>query len=76
MKDRKETEAAITINGIRLSFTQSWTVRVAIADFLMALADPNAMGDDEHGRAMVRGYRARAEEVQKLIFGNLGSEPE
>jgi hypothetical protein len=64
-------EAEIIINGHKLTFGQSMTVRVAIANMLMEFADPNALGEDEHGRAMTQGYRARASEVQDFIFKNL-----
>jgi len=65
-------EAVIVINGFVLSMPQSMALRVAVCGMLADMQDPLAMGDDEHGRFMVKAYRARLSEVQDLIFKNLG----
>lgn len=59
------SEAQITINGIPLTDAQSCTIRVTIANFLMQLADPEFCEDLGE---IADGYRARASEVQSLIF--------
>lgn len=61
------TEADITINGKSLSFGQAMTLRVAVGSFLMGLQDPDALGDDEHGRVMVRAYKARLGEIMQML---------
>lgn len=61
------TEADITINGAALSFGQSMALRVAVSNFLMSLSEPDALGDDEPGRNIAAGYKARMTEVSALI---------
>lgn len=48
MKEWKE--AAITINGHRLTVAESMTLRVALSCF------DGDSGDDEHGRFMTKAY--------------------
>jgi hypothetical protein len=64
-------EAVVLVNGIHLSVGQSMALRVAVGHMLHDLQDPLHLGDDEHGRFMVKAYKARLEEVQELIFRNL-----
>lgn len=59
-------EAAITVNGVRLSEGQAMTVRVALAHFVDDL-QRSGLGDDEHGKAMVAGYTARAAEMFRMM---------
>lgn len=62
---REWREADITISGVQLNFAQSMTVRVAVANMLLELQDPNhreALG------AVAEGYGARLLEVQSLIL--------
>lgn len=61
-------EPKITINGKPLTSGQSMLVRVAVTSFHTEMQEPNALGDDEHGRAMVKGYRERAKEVLDLLL--------
>ena len=61
------TEADITINGVALSFGQSMALRVAASTFLMTLSEPDALGDDEPGRGIAKGYRERMIEIIKMI---------
>lgn len=68
-----DDEAEIVINGHLLTLAQSLAVRMAISGMLRRFSDPDALGKDEHGRAMTRGYRRLAGEVQELIFKNLRS---
>ncbi len=58
-------EAKITINGVELDLGQSMTVRVAIADFLMELRDPESL---ERLGPIGPGYLKRLEEIQDMIF--------
>lgn len=61
-------EATVVINGRKLTQPQSMALRCAVAHMLFDMQDPLALGDDEHGRAMVKGYQFRLGEVQELIF--------
>lgn len=61
-------EAEIVINGVKLSFAQSMTLRCAITDFLFTLSEQNALGNDEHGLKMTALYKARAREIERLII--------
>jgi hypothetical protein len=59
-------ESIITVNGIQLTEGQAMTVRVALGQFVMELSH-NGLGDDEHGKALVKGYQERAHEIFKLM---------
>lgn len=61
------TEADVTINGVPLTFGQSMALRVAANNFAMELQDPDALGDDEGGRSITKGYRERLAEVLGLM---------
>jgi hypothetical protein len=54
-------EPRITINGVELSIGQAMTMRVALSAF-----DCDC-GDDEHGKAMTAGYKARTNEIFRLM---------
>jgi hypothetical protein len=60
-------EASITINDRQLSTAQAMAVRVAVSDFYAEMQDPDALGDDEHGRAMTKAYRERIAEVIEFM---------
>ena len=60
-------EPAIIINGVRLEDGQAMTLRVALQSFLMETAEPDSLGDDEHGRAMRKAYLARGLEINHLM---------
>jgi hypothetical protein len=62
-------EADIIINGQRLTFAQSMTLRVAIGSFLIELSDKKYM--ERLGETGVL-YQARASEIQQLIFALKG----
>lgn len=66
MSDVKEAE--ITIDGVRLSVSQSMTVRVALSGFSSDMSKPDALGNDEHGLAMAKLYHDRAHEVLAIII--------
>ena len=63
------SEPHVVINGIALTEGQAMALRVAVSSYLAELADRNALGDDEHGRAIAKAYRARLMEVSKIIGG-------
>lgn len=63
-----EGEPTITINQQMLTKGQAMAVRVAITNMHAEMADQTALGDDEHGRAMVKAYRERLDEVLKIIL--------
>lgn len=62
------TEPHITINGQSLSEGQAMAVRVAISDFISDMAQPEALGGDEHGIAMAKAYQERLSEVLRLML--------
>jgi hypothetical protein len=64
------TEPDITINGEPLTFAQAMTLRVALTSFHMYLAAEGT--PTELGESLTAGYRARASEVEGLMFRNLG----
>lgn len=61
-------EPDITINGTPLSFGQAMALRVAASAYLMEMSNPDALGDDEQGRAIAKGYNERLGEVIKLMI--------
>lgn len=65
MLDRMIGEATITINGKLLTPGEAMTVRVAIESLAVDL--DVGLGDDEHGKAMVAGYRAAISGIRKAI---------
>lgn len=62
------TEPHIIINGIELTEAQAMAVRVAVSSFYTEMGAPDALGEDEHGRAMAAAYRLRLAEVYRLFF--------
>jgi hypothetical protein len=62
------TEPIITVNRQMLTVAQAMAVRVAITSFHTEMADQNALGDDDHGRAMAKAYRERLDEVLTIIL--------
>ncbi len=63
----KTGEPSITINGFKLDGAQSMTVRVAIESFAVMLQE-DGLGDDDHGKKMVRLYLDRIEEIRLLTY--------
>lgn len=59
----------MTINGHRLSPGEVMTLRSALEGFATELADPDALGDDEHGRAMTAAYRRHLGTIRELVHG-------
>lgn len=66
MSDEVWNEAAIIINGHRLTTAQSMVVRVAMGSFALSLQANDALGDDAHGVAMRAGYQGRIREIMAM----------
>lgn len=62
-------EPAITMNGQKLTSAQCMMIRCAIENFSSDLVN-NGLGNDEHGKTMVKLYMERIEEVRKVMYGN------
>ena len=60
-------EALITVNGQVLTEAQSATVRVALESLSSNLND-EGLGDDEHGKGMVKLYNERINEIRKPLY--------
>ena len=69
------SEAHIVINGITLASGQALALRVACVAYLMEMEQPDALGEDEHGRAMALGYTERLMEVLGCIAHVQHKEP-
>jgi hypothetical protein len=61
-------EPTITICGKELTISQSLTVRVAIESFATDLIE-RGLGNDKHGKIMVKEYLDRIEEIRSFILG-------
>lgn len=60
-------EPEVFINGVKLNFAQSMTLRVAISGFRSDMLEPDALG----GSDIAPLYAARAREIEQLMFLNL-----
>lgn len=60
-------EPEIIIDGLRLTEGQSMAVRVAIGSYAMEMSVKGALGDDDTGEAIRKGYRDRLAEVGRLM---------
>lgn len=65
-------EACVTINGTMLSGPLASTLRVACTHMLSEMTDPDCLGTDEHGRAMVAIYKNHLREILGLILDQTG----
>jgi hypothetical protein len=61
------SEPLITVNGHILSDGQAMTVRVAL-EHLASQMRQIGLGDDDHGRAMAKGYCDRVAEIRGKIM--------
>ncbi len=59
--------AFIAINSELLTHGEVESLRCAITALHAEMADPLALGDDDHGRAMVKMYRRDMERILKLM---------
>ena len=57
----------IIINGIMLSDAQATAMRGAIMQFYSEMNDPYALGEDEIGMSIAKGYKERAAEILALM---------
>jgi hypothetical protein len=64
------TEANVVVNGQKLSFGQAMALRVAASSFLTEMNQPGALGSDDAGRAIAKGYGERLSEVVRLMLGD------
>lgn len=61
-------EAKITVNGQELTTAQSLAVRVALSSYHSEMSsNPDALGNDDHGRRMTAAYRDRLAETLQLF---------
>ncbi|TGR84593.1 hypothetical protein EN866_32830 [Mesorhizobium sp. M2D.F.Ca.ET.223.01.1.1] len=66
-------EPRIEINGTILSIGQAMALRVAATAYLDEMAsNPDALGEDEHGRRMTGLYADRLNEVVRIMIGANG----
>jgi hypothetical protein len=64
-------EPDITINGTKLNFAQSLTVRVAIETFAITIGAMPGMGSARRqSMPSYEGYAARLEEIRTILFAN------
>jgi hypothetical protein len=68
-------EPQITINGVTLNNTQAMTIRSAITHFLMEMSTAGALGEDETGEGIRKGYQARSAEIVQLMISPLPPQP-
>lgn len=62
-------EPTITINGVTLNNAQAMVVREAVASYHSDMQDPDALGDDPHGRRMTVLYREHMDAIIRLMVG-------
>lgn len=62
------TEPIKTINGITLTLGQAMTLRVAMDFFAMEMSNPDALGEDETGRAIRVGYYECLRQIRELLY--------
>jgi len=67
MTKERPNEPSIFINGVKLFEGQAMTMRVALETFISYLKD-EGLGEDELGKAMVKGYLARIDEIRTLMY--------
>lgn len=60
-------EPEIIINGTKVTDGMAMTIRVAIESYAMDLRS-EGLGDDEHGKAMTKGYLDNIDYIRRLIF--------
>lgn len=70
---RNEIRPAVSINGEFITHGEVESLRCAVTALHSEMADPNALGNDEHGRFMARHYRQHMERILRLM-GVIGRE--
>jgi hypothetical protein len=66
----KYQECHMEIEGNVLTPGQSMTIRVAIESFAESLAE-QGLGNDDHGKMMVKGYMDNIISIRKFMYGSL-----
>tara|TARA_R110000737_G_scaffold319536_1_gene330788 strand:+ start:414 stop:734 length:321 start_codon:yes stop_codon:yes gene_type:complete len=64
-------ESNIIVDGRQLANAESMTIRVALNSFISELND-NGLGDDDHGKSMVKIYTENAQTVLETIHKSYG----
>jgi len=59
----------VVINDIKLTEGQIMALRVAVSSLYTQMGEPDALGEDEHGRAMTAAYRAQLALILRLMAG-------
>lgn len=72
IKIDEPVESTITIGGKLLNASQSMVIRVALSSFSFSLYE-DGLGDDDHGKKMVKNYLNLVNEIQDMIFYKRGS---
>jgi hypothetical protein len=57
-----------SVNGVSLSEAQNMTMWVALQSFGSEMEQPDALGTDEHGKAISKSYLQRVREINKISF--------
>jgi hypothetical protein len=60
-------EAVVTINGRTLTNAEVSTLRCAVSSFIMTINEPDALGNDEHGRFMRASYLVHGRAVERML---------
>lgn len=62
------SEPIHSLNGVPLTEGQAMTLRVAMDFFAMEMANPDALGEDETGRAIRTGYYECLRQIRELLY--------
>ena len=60
-------EPTVVINDVELTSGEAMAVRVALEAFSTSLME-DGLGDDDHGKAMVKGYMKNIESIRKSMY--------
>ena len=63
-------EPKIVINGVKMSFAQSMTIRVALEGFASQMSEPHVLGEDEHGITMAKLYHQSVDSIRPALYKN------
>ena len=64
-------EPIIVVNGVTLTREQAMAVRVAVSTMLSEMYGPDALGDDDVGRDIAKGYKNSLTEVERLMLSGI-----
>ena len=57
----------MTLNDGLLTTSEVQTLRMALTSFIEKMRDPNALGENDQGREMVKAYREQAIKLLRKI---------